>query len=116
MGDFMRRRLPSYSGDRSNSKFVWDVEMLEQRRLLSVFTIINTNAGGTGSLRDAITQANTHGGDDTVNFSPTAFPAGTLTTIGLGGTQLLINDTTGKTTIQGLGPDRVAISGNKASR
>ncbi len=47
------------------------VEPLEDRMLLSTFTVINTNDAGAGSLRDAITRVNadTQPGIDTINFA-----------------------------------------------
>ena len=43
-------------------------ERLETRRLLSVFTITNTSDSGAGSLRQAILDANTASGADTIQF------------------------------------------------
>jgi hypothetical protein len=45
------------------------VEGLEGRELLSTFTVSNLNAAGTGSLRWALIEANSHPGPDTINFS-----------------------------------------------
>src|SRR5215213_3718426 len=44
------------------------LESLESRTLLTVFDVTNTNDGGAGSLRDALTQSNNHAGVDTVTF------------------------------------------------
>ena len=47
-----------------------DVERLEQRRLLSASTIVTTAAdSGVGSLRQAILNANTNPGPDTITFN-----------------------------------------------
>src|SRR5690349_4067082 len=45
------------------------LESLESRTMLTVFTVTNTNDGGAGSLRDALTQSNNHAGVDTVAFN-----------------------------------------------
>src|SRR3954452_24220867 len=48
------------------------LESLESRTLLTVFTVTNTNDGGAGSLRDALTQSNNHAGVDTIAFNISA--------------------------------------------
>src|SRR5215831_16207832 len=75
---------------------------LEDRRLLSTFTVNSTGDTGAGSglvgdLRYCITQANSAGGDETIDFDSTVF--GTPQTITLSGTQLELSDTTGTETI-----------------
>ncbi len=45
------------------------VEQLEDRRLLAVFTVVNTNDAGPGSLRQAISDANLAPGADSVVFN-----------------------------------------------
>ena len=66
---------------------------LENRLLLTAFTVMNTNDSGTGSLRDAVNQANTDGGADTITFDPTVFA--TPQTIMLTTGQILLNDAKG---------------------
>ena len=44
------------------------VESLEDRTLLTAFTVVNTDDSGAGSLRDAIEQANANEGADTISF------------------------------------------------
>ena len=46
-----------------------DVEMMERRQLLAIFTVINNGDSGTGSLRQAILSANTNPGGDTIRFN-----------------------------------------------
>jgi hypothetical protein len=45
------------------------LQALEERQLLSNFTVSNTNDSGTGSLRQAIDQADAAGGTNTINFN-----------------------------------------------
>src|SRR4051794_4430624 len=44
------------------------VQAMEIRRLLATFTVINTNDVGNGSLRQAITVANSSPGADLISF------------------------------------------------
>ena len=62
------------------------LEILEVRRLLAVPIIVNTtldenDANATTSLREAIFAAEATTGDDLIQFDPTVFPNGSLTTI-----------------------------------
>ena len=64
----MKRRLSSHVATRQRfTKLAF--EPLEHRRLLTIFTVINVSDSGTGSLRDAINQANANPGDDTITFA-----------------------------------------------
>jgi hypothetical protein len=45
------------------------VERLEDRALPSTFTVLNLQNSGSGSLRQAMLDANSHAGADTINFS-----------------------------------------------
>ena len=106
-------------------------EALEERHLLSVFTVteIGDSHLETGamfanpvpgeidtyalpSLRAAVEAANQHSGDDTIQFDPSL--AGE--TIVLEDGELLLFDATAKTTIEGLGADQLAVSGDNTSR
>jgi hypothetical protein len=51
------------------------IESLEERTLLSAFTVLNLNDHGAGSLRQAILNANSNPGADVINFNV----AGTIT-------------------------------------
>ncbi len=87
---------------------------LEDRRLLSTFTVTSTlDDGSVGTLRWAVGQANSAGGAETVNFDKQVFK--TPQTITLLGTQLELSDTTGTETITGPKAD-VTVSGGGASR
>ncbi|HEX4792240.1 MAG TPA: choice-of-anchor Q domain-containing protein [Humisphaera sp.] len=97
------------------------VEPLESRTLLSTYmvnTISDAAAPGPGmlTLRQAIYNANSHSGPDTIAFSTTVFNAGILHTITLARGQLLLTDKSGATTIAGPGSAVLAISGGGASR
>ena len=75
---------------------------LEDRRLLSTIVVNNptdTPVTGEIDLRQAIVQANTNGGAETITFDKTVFK--TPQTITLNGTQLELSDTTGTETIKG---------------
>jgi hypothetical protein len=45
------------------------IELLEERTLLSAFTVLNLNDHGAGSLRQAILNANSNPGADVINFN-----------------------------------------------
>ena len=84
------------------------------------FTVTNTNDMGTGSLRQAIVAANAAATDDTIVFNiPTTdsgySAAADSYTITLGSGQLTIANN-GKLVINGLGAERLSVSGNNLSR
>lgn len=78
---------------------------------LQNFVVLNENDSGTGSLRQAILDANTFGGFDTVSFDPTFFS--TPRTIKLTSGELAISDTV---LIVGPGSAQVTVSGNNTYR
>src|ERR1017187_340486 len=88
---------------------------LEDRKLLSTFTVTNTlDDGSAGTLRYEIGQANSNVGvADTINFDPTVFA--TPQTIPLTSGQLELTDAA-TTTISGPGAGLLSISGNNSSR
>jgi len=90
--------------------------VLEDRRLLSTIVVNNptdTPVTGQTDLREAIVQANTTGGGETIDFDGTVFD--TPQTITLSGTQLELSDTTGTETITGPATG-VTVSGGGLSR
>ncbi|MFO0952510.1 MAG: choice-of-anchor Q domain-containing protein [Isosphaeraceae bacterium] len=87
---------------------------LEERTLLSTFTVDNTaDDGSPGSLRWAVGQANSKPGADSIVFDGKAFSS--PQTITLNGAPLKLSDTTGATSITGPAAG-VTIDGNHASR
>jgi hypothetical protein len=98
-----RRHKPA-----ARRSFIPQLDALEQRSLLSTFTVTNLLAGGTGSLRQAILSANATPGADTITFT-----AGLQGTITLTSGELDITDSL---TITGPGAGQIAVSGNNASR
>ncbi len=84
------------------------IEALENRTVSSTFTVLNPADSGTGSLRQAILNANANPGADVI-----AFGAKVHGTIGLTSGQL---DLTTNLSIVGPGEDRLTVSGNNASR
>jgi len=68
------------------------VETLEQRRLLSVFAVTNTDGSGPGSLSEAVEAANANPGPDKIEFSVAG-------EIDLGTSYPTLNDATGGTLI-----------------
>ena len=84
------------------------VEQLEDRRLLATFTVINLADSGTGSLRQAIVDANGNSSSDIIQFDSGVNGTITLTT-----GELAI---TGAVDLQGPGASVLAISGNNSSR
>ena len=68
----MSRRRPGHRhpGPRARlAPYRPGVESMERRELLATFFVMNNNPSGTGSLRDAINQANSMAGLDTIAFS-----------------------------------------------
>ena len=86
---------------------------LEDRRLMSTFTVTNTADSGPGSLRYEIDQANSTAGANTVDFDSTVF--NTPQTITLTGGQLELSNTSGMETITGPAAG-VTVSGGGLGR
>lgn len=80
--------------------------------VVNTYTVTNTEDSGAGSLRDAITQANASTEADLIVFDATVFA--TPQTIALTSGNLTLTDSA-KTTITGLGADKITISGNNQS-
>lgn len=68
------------------------IESLENRRMLAVFMVSNTDDSGPGSLREAIVQANAVEGLDTIEFDDSVFTGGENSVIRLTSGQLRIAD------------------------
>jgi hypothetical protein len=92
------------------------VMALEGRELLSTIVVNNptdTPVANQIELRQAITQANSDGGGDTIVFSSLFNTAQTIT---LTGGQLELSGTTAPTTITGPGANLLSVSGNNTNR
>jgi hypothetical protein len=93
------------------------LEALEERCVPSATIVVNNPTdipvAGQTDLRQAIVQANTNGGDQTIVFDKTVFK--TPQTITLNGTQLELSDTTGTETIRGPTAG-VTVDGGGSSR
>jgi hypothetical protein len=91
-----------------------DMGAYEYLNPLLVTTAENETDPGDGlsSLCEAIDYINSHGGNNTITFDPSL--AGQTITLTDG--ELALTDTTGTTTITGLGAGPLTISGNHASR
>ncbi|NJN88871.1 MAG: hypothetical protein HC881_24550, partial [Leptolyngbyaceae cyanobacterium SL_7_1] len=76
---------------------------------MAIFNVINTNDSGSGSLRDAITQANTTAGADSIVFTGSVFSDTTPDTITLTSLLPIIND---DLTITGTGTNLLTLSGD----
>lgn len=85
------------------------VEQLDDRIVPSTFTVGNLADSGLGSLREAIEDANANPGADLIRFAPAARDGTVVLTSG----ELSITD---DLKIDGPGADRLAVSGNDASR
>jgi Domain of unknown function (DUF4347) len=81
--------------------------------VLATFSVTNTSDSGAGSLRDAISQANTVAGADIINFTGALFKDAIPDVITLTTGQLTISS---DITIKGTGASKLSISGNNASR
>ena len=82
--------------------------------VVTTATDVVDSLDGVTSLREAIGYANGHPGDDTITFAADLYVGGPAT-ITLANGELTLTDTTGKTTIAGLGADQLTIDGNHLS-
>ncbi len=111
--DQRREGLPTVEA-RKRRRMRPTVLALEDRRLMSTFTVTNTlDNGSAGSLRWAVGQANSAGAAGVIAFDQKVFK--TAQTITLTGTQLELSDSTGAETITGPKVG-VTVSGGGLSR
>src|SRR5262245_46048386 len=66
---FLRRRAKSKSAPCKRANVDLSYEQLEVRDVLSTFSVVNLNAAGAGSFRQALTDANSAPGADTISFN-----------------------------------------------
>jgi parallel beta-helix repeat protein len=99
-------RLPNPPREPARARLA--LESLEDRTVPAPFLVTNLDDTGTGSLRDAIAQANALGGLDTISFQAGLSGTITLTTGEL--------DITDPVQINGPGAGAIVVSGNNTSR
>jgi hypothetical protein len=112
IGKHARKSLPS-------RRRVLELEALEGRLVLSTYTVTSPNDSGTGTLRQAILDAEMDETADTIDFAASlAGDTITLTsndtTTAYGPTALVIGN--GNITIDGSGAPLLQISGDNARR
>jgi Domain of unknown function (DUF4347) len=81
--------------------------------VLATFHVTNISDSGVGSLRDAVSKANTAAGADTIDFTGSIFKDAVPDQITLTTGELLLNS---DITIKGTGANKLSISGNNVSR
>src|SRR6516165_963295 len=113
-----RSRRPTTIVPRQRRRMRPTLMALEDRRLLSTIVVNNstdTPVAGQIDLRQAITLANTNGGNETITFDSTVFKAPQTITLNPTLGQLELSDTTGTETI--VGPrNGVTVDAGGASR
>lgn len=102
----MQRMFVGARAGRARNTFL--PERLEERRLLSGFTVTNLNDSGPGSLRQAILDTNNNSGPDDITFA-----AGLNGILPLRSGELQIND---QTTITAAPGQQIVIDANYTSR
>ena len=116
-------RLPPKVGklDRYLLSRMLQLEALERRITPTTYSVVNTLDSGTGSLRQAITLANTTAGNDQIIFNLTGTTPYTITlglalpTIVSASTAIVTGGTAGTLTITGLGASSLIINGNNGN-
>jgi hypothetical protein len=97
------RALANNPPPRHRRRRACKVECLEERTLLSTWHVTSLADSGDGTLRWAITQANSQAGDDLIDFGVT----GTIT---LASASPDFNDTSGKTDVEGPGASSLTVA------
>jgi len=98
--------------EKSGSKSNFTLQTKEINQMAN-FIVTNADDSGEGSLRQAILDANTSAGADTISFTGSVFTDATPDTITLTSGELIIID---DVTIEGTGANQLTVSGNNASR
>jgi predicted outer membrane repeat protein len=108
-----RNPIVARSSRKSSRRRLLAMEWLEDRKLLTTFTVNSTlDDGSTGTLRWAVGQANSTTGANTIAFDATVFATPQTITLGTG--VLSLTNTTGAETITGPAAG-VTINGGGAS-
>src|SRR4051812_47730299 len=97
---------PSPTSTRKRRALVSSLEPLESRIAPAIITVGTLDDAGTGSLRQAVLDANAHAGADTIKF---ILPLSGVITLTSG--ELLVTDT-----LTVLGGNKITISGDNAGR
>jgi hypothetical protein len=113
-------RVPPKAGklDRYLLSRMLQLEALEGRITPTTYTVVNNLDSGTGSLRQAILDANANAGNDQIIFNLTGTSPYTITlgsalpTIVSASTAIVTGGTAGTVTITGLGASSLIISGS----
>src|SRR5262245_17354289 len=93
----------------SHRRATFRLAQLEDRAVPTIFTVTNTNDSGVGSLRQAVIDANTLAGQDTVVFDPNVFGVPQIISLATG--QLTI---TSSLTITGPGAGLLTVKNTQA--
>jgi Bacterial Ig-like domain (group 3) len=104
--------------DRARSRLTLELVQLEDRQLLTTFTVSNTldtvtsGVPASGTLRWAVEQANLSGGTDEIDFSPAVFGTPQAITFGSGNGAIVMSAASAAITIDGPGPGLLTINDN----
>ncbi|MCA9195014.1 MAG: DUF4347 domain-containing protein, partial [Planctomycetales bacterium] len=96
-------------GSIGTDNILTDESASDWQHVLSIYTVTNTNDSGSGSLRQAITNANSNAGADTINFSISGTGVHTINL------SSVLPNITEQVTIDATTDDSYAANSNKAA-